>query len=357
MTRHSLMALIVSLLVLSCKTAPSTQPYFDSIRKKEKALEPAVAADSDDPCPEEKLDCHPRRFLVADDGLQKIAYVNLDDPSKDWDIPVGASIWDMQLGGGGKVLVPTTDGLGGYYEIDIEQGRIAQAYTSFGFVRSVQRLKNGNTLIAGENLKGNEGLVIIEVDPSQTVLDVKTKKFPKAKNSRVIRRTFDNTFLMGSTIDNQSDHVLLEMDEHGFEVQRFLVGTGPAHMGVRMQNGDTAVTSGRDRKLLILGKDGKLKETITLENQEGKTPIDPFQAGFFQILANGHYVLANWQGKNITSGRKGHQLVEYNAKGKQVWAWKQDPKRFSSISAVLVLDGLDLSLAHDDTEGPLKPVQ
>ncbi|RYZ86370.1 MAG: hypothetical protein EOP04_14030 [Proteobacteria bacterium] len=173
----------------------------------------------------------------------------------------------------------------------------------------------------------------------------------------MIRRTFDNTFLMGSTIDNQSDHVLLEMDEHGFEVQRFLVGTGPAHMGVRMQSGDTAVTSGRDRKLLILGKDGKLKETITLENQEGKTPIDPFQAGFFQILANGHYVLANWQGKNITSGRKGHQLVEYNAKGKQVWAWKQDPKRFSSISAVLVLDGLDLSLAHDDTEGPLKPVQ
>ena len=353
---HSLCLALINVCVVvgifsSCKTAPK-RPDPDRLRVSTN-VDPALS----DPCPESKVECHPRRFLVADDGLQKISYVNLDDPSKDWDIPVSATIWDIQLGGKGQALVPTTDGIGGYYEIDIDKGVITQKHTKLGFVRSVQRLKNGHTLVAGENLNGHDGTVVLELDAENTVLDNKTKKFPKAKNSRVIRRTFDNTYLLGSTIDNQDDHVLLEMDELGFEIQRFPIGTGPAHMGVRLQNGDTVVSSGRDLKLMIFDKGAKVKQALSMKNQIDKEPVDPFQAGFFQILANGHYVMANWQGKNVSSGRKGRQLVEYNAQGEQVWAWKQDPRRFSSISAFLVLDGLDLSLPHDDTKGPLQPAE
>ncbi|RYZ59557.1 MAG: hypothetical protein EOP07_03615 [Proteobacteria bacterium] len=337
---------------LSCKTAPSTDSYYNRIK------EPIDTKNKDDdPCPETATDCHPKRFIVADDGLQKIALVNVDDPSKDWDIAIPSTIWDMQLSGSNKLLVTTTEGIGGYYEIDIDKGVISNSFLNLGFVRSVQRLKNGNTLIAGENLGGAEGTVIVELDPSQAILPTKTMKFPKIKNSRVIRRTRDNTFLMGSTIDNQDDHVLMEMDEHGLEVKRFEIGKGPAHMGLRLPNGDTAVTSGRDLSLLIFDENAKLKKTIKLENQTGKTEIAPFQAGYFQILSNNHYVLTNWQGKNINSGRKGRQLVEYNAKGQQVWTWKQDPKRFSSIAAVIVLDNLDLTQIYDDSNGTLEPAE
>lgn len=348
--RYSFILSLSLVFAVSCKTAPSSKDYYDAVQKS-KNLKTA----NSDPCPEEREDCHPRRFLVADDGLQKVSYVNLDDPSKDWDTKVEATVWDLQLGGDGKVLVPTTEGIGGYLEIDIQSGAISRSHTDLGFVRSVQRLSNGHTLVAGENLKGNEGTVIIELDKNGQVLENKTKRFPKVRNSRVIRRTRDNTFLMGTTVDNQSEHYLVEMDEHAYELQRFPVGSGPAHMGVRLPNGDTAVSSGRDLKLLFFNKDAKIIKTITMKNQTGKVPIDPFQAGFFQFLANGHVVLANWQGKNTTSGKKGRQLVEYNAEGEQVWAWKQDAKRFSSISAFLVLDGLDLSKAHDDSNGALEP--
>ena len=344
---------ILLFLVISCKTAPSTKGYYERAPAPTKNLTPA----SVDPCPEAKVECHPRRFVVADDGLQKVSYVNLDDPTKDWDIPVGARVWDIRLGGNGKILVPTTDGIGGYYEIDVEQGKITQAHTQLGFVRSVFRLKDGNTLVAGENLAGQQGTVLIEVGADLKVIDAKTKKFPKVKNSRLIRRTANGTYLLGSTVDNQSEHVLLEIDDQGFELQQFVVGTGPAHMGLRLRNGDTAVTSGRDLKLLIFDKDGKTKQTILMQNQSDKQAIDPYQAGYFQILSNGHFVMANWQGKNATSGRKGRQLVEYNAQGEQVWTWKQDPKRFSSISAFLVLDGLDLNRVHDDVNGPLEPLE
>jgi hypothetical protein len=346
----TLLSLGLGLTLNACKTAPSADSYYNRIK------EPIDSKGKDeDPCPETASDCHPKRFIVADDGLQKVSLVDIDDPSKDWDIAIPSTIWDLQLAGNNKLLVTTTEGIGGYYEIDIEKGVITGSYLNLGFVRSIQRLKNGNTLIAGENLGGAEGTVVVELDPSQTILEKKTVKFPKIRNSRVIRRTRDNTFLMGTTIDNQDEHVLMEMDEHGLEVNRFEVGKGPAHMGVRLPNGDTAVTSGRDLSLLIFDENAKLKTTIKLENQQGKTEIAPFQAGYFQILSNKHYVLTNWQGKNINSGRKGRQLVEYNAKGKQVWTWKQDPKRFSSIAAVLVLDNLDITLLHDDSSGSLKP--
>ncbi len=342
--------LTIALIVTACKTAPSTKPYYDSLERNKDL-------DAQDPCPEENKECHPKRFLVADDGKQQISLVNLDDPSKDWDLKVEATIWDMNLAGDGILLVPTTEGIGGFHEIDIQSGKIIRSHTELGFVRTVQRLSNGNTLVVGENLKGNEGTVALEITKDGEILESKTKRFPKIKNSRVIRRTEDNTYLMGSTIDNENDHYLIEMDQHGYELMRFRVGSGPAHMGLRLGNGDTLVTSGRDLKLIFFSKDGKVKREIKMQNQDGKIPIDPFQAGYFQILENGHFVMNNWQGKNPNLGRKGRQLVEYNAEGKQVWAWKQDPQRFSSISAFIILDGLNLQKAYDDSRGSLQAIK
>ncbi len=335
----------------ACKTAPSPDAYYQSVHN----AKPKSA--DEDPCPATATDCHPHRFLVADDGLSKLSYVNLDDPSKDWDLAVESSVWDMQLAGGGKVLVTTTQDIGGYLEVDINTGKVTQSFTDIGFTRTVQRLKNGHTLIAGENLAGEEGTVVIEMDENRKVLSDKTIRFPKIKNSRVVRRTRANTYLLGSTVDNQDDQVLMEMDDKGEEVRRFEIGSGPGHMGLRLPSGDTAVTSGRDLSLLIFDDAGKVKQKIVMANQKDKDAIDPYQAGYFQILANHHYVLTNWQGKNANSGRKGRQLVEYNAKGEQVWSWKQDPKRFSSISAVIVLDGLNTDTAYDDTNGALEPVR
>lgn len=323
------------LTMFACKTAPSPDAFYKDLEAR-KALELKA---NEDPCPESAKDCHPRQFIVADDGLQKVSYINLDDPSKDWDIAVESTIWDLSLTPKGQLTVTTSKGNGGYLVIDIAAGKIVETHDTIGFVRSVERLASGTTRIAGENLGGETGTVIIELDEKDELIPGKLVSFPKIRNSRVVRRTGEGHYLLGSTIDNQDDHVLMEMDEKGQEIRRFPVGKGPAHMGLRLKNGDTLVTSGRDLSLLVFDEDGRIKQTIAMKNQSGKPAIDPFQAGFFQRLANGHIVMTNWQGKNVNYGTRGRQLVEYNAKGDQVWAWKQDPKRFSSISAVLVLNG------------------
>ena len=90
----------------------------------------------------------------------------------------------------------------------------------------------------------------------------------------------------------------------------------------------------------------------------GPVEVNPnFYAGF-QILRNGNYVVTNWQGHGADHGGSGIQLLEYSPEGKLVWSWKQDATKYSSLQAVIVLDGLDTNVMHvEDENGVLTPVK
>jgi hypothetical protein len=66
----------------------------------------------------------------------------------------------------------------------------------------------------------------------------------------------------------------------------------------------------------------------------------------------------NWQGHGPGNGKSGVQVLEFDPAGKLAWSWKQDPAVFSSIQAVLVLDGLDPQRLHVQTDtGQWTPVR
>jgi hypothetical protein len=74
-------------------------------------------------------------------------------------------------------------------------------------------------------------------------------------------------------------------------------------------------------------------------------------------LANGNYVVANWEGHGPNNGAIGTQVLEYTPMGKLAWKWQQDAAKFSSLQAVIVLDGLDPDSLHvENIEGKLAPV-
>ena len=54
-------------------------------------------------------------------------------------------------------------------------------------------------------------------------------------------------------------------------------------------------------------------------------------------------------------GSSGVQLIEFDAHGEIVWQWS-DASRISSLQGVLVLDGLDTSVLHDEREGIVVPL-
>ncbi|RZA25271.1 MAG: hypothetical protein EOP10_07390 [Proteobacteria bacterium] len=318
---------------------------------KEEMPAPLPEAPKFVPCTEQAEKCHPHQMILADLGMARLLYVNLDDPTKDWDTDIPGGVRDVQLIGDNKVLVGTIENSGGPYgwhEIDIATGKIVKSVTGLtGPVMSVQRLANGHTLLIGDSLLGGKGAVIVETNDKKEVL---SKRELPGQNFRTVRRSRDGHFFIG----NGSN--MIEYTVEGKEVWRADVGSQPAYMGLKLPSGERVVASGHGGKVFTYDAAmGKLKSTITLPDIDSTKQLPAF-ASAFAILPNGNYVTTNWAGGSKTHGKDGPQVAEYTPEGKLVWSWAQDAKRISSVYAVLVLDNLDLSKAHDDTAGPLAPV-
>ena len=150
---------------------------------------------------------------------------------------------------------------------------------------------------------------------------------------------------------------LAEVDWDGQTLWEMSIPGGDyVYQGLRLPDKSIAVTSGYGAAILVVDPTTKkVLTTIGGKAQPNATTIVPnFYAGF-QILANGHFVVTNWEGHGGGNGTKGLQLLEYEPSGRIVWSWKQDPKFVSSLHHVIVLDGLDTTRLHDDVNGVLAP--
>ncbi|MEO8173331.1 MAG: hypothetical protein ABI581_09620, partial [Sediminibacterium sp.] len=153
-----------------------------------------------------------------------------------------------------------------------------------------------------------------------------------------------------------ADDIVFEGDISGKVLwQAKITGKEKPHawQALRLANGQTVVSTGYAANLQFFAKDGSLVNSIT-----GPTVVKPnFYAGL-QILPNGNYVVINWEGHGKDHGTIGTQLLEYTPDGKLAWSWQQDASHFSSLHAVIILDGLDTTQIHiEDGNGVLKPVK
>ena len=285
-----------------------------------------------------------RQLLLRDEGLSKLSYVDIAHPQKNWYVAVPTGR-DIQLVGRGRVLLGTGDG---YEEREISTGNKVQELTTFKGTLSARRLRNGNTLLAGLNWQGKQGIVLTEVDDAGKV--VRLINYPDFNYVRLIRETPSGTFLI------TSDSTVFEGNATGAIVWRAKITSKKrphAWQALRLANGQTVVSSGYGGNFQIFAADGSPVKTIT-----GPAEVNPnFFAGF-QILKNGNLVVTNWQGHGPNFGASGTQVLEYNPSGELVWSWKQDPANYSSLQGVIVLDGLDLKKLHiEDADGKLTPVK
>ncbi len=285
-----------------------------------------------------------RHFLLRDEGISQLAYIDEANPNNNWYTPLPTGR-DMQLVGNGRVLVGTGNG---YEEYEIKTGKKVFEMTTFPGTLTAHRLRNGNTLLTGLNWQGKEGIILLEIDPDAVVKQLYS--FPGLGYPRLVRETATGNFLI------TADDYVLEANTAGEILWKVKVaGKDKPHVwqALRLANGQTVASCGYSANLQVFNADGSLAVAIT-----GPAEVRPnFFAGF-QVLANGNYVVINWQGHGPNFGTSGTQLLEFTPAGKLVWSWQQDATKFSSLHSVIILDGLDTNFLHvEDKNGMLAPVK
>ena len=283
-------------------------------------------------------------FICIDEGLGTLLHVNECEPARDWRVSIGhPEPRDLQLVGGNRVLIGHHHG---YTEFDIATGQAVKEFKTLRGVTAVRRQPNGNTIVAGVNLADVTGVVILELDAGDR--EIHRAIFP-GDYVRLIRQTEQGTCLMCC-----NDRIR-EGSRDGVYLREFPVeGFFHAWKAVRLANGNLLVSAGYGAFLVELDPTGK-----TLRKFGGKDSVSPevhpFFYAMFQLLPDGHIVLANWQGHGEGHGRQGIQLLEFNPRAEIVWRWSRS-ELISSLQGVLVLDELDTAKLHDERRGLMEPV-
>ena len=283
-------------------------------------------------------------FLAIDEGLAHLLRIDENDPAKNWIVPTGhPQARDLQLVGGGRVLVGHD---AGYTEFDLATGKIAKEVAIYKGVTSVRRLPDGHTLVTGTDLDGSKGVVVLEVDEANAV---QHKTLFPGNYVRLLRETAAGTWLM------MNDTKIREGDRTGALLHEWTVpGFRHAWKAVRLPNGHMIASAGYGAFFVELAADGAVLRKFC-EKETMPAVVNANFYATFQLLPNGHLVVANWQAHGPGHGASGVQLFEVDEKAAIVWQWSE-AKIISSLQGVLVLDGLDLTKLHDERNGVMAPL-
>ena len=199
------------------------------------------------------------------------------------------------------------------------------------------------------NWQGKKGVVLVEVDNTGAIK--KQIAYGGFNYLRLVRETPAGTFLVAADdtlfAGSRAGDILWKIKINGRKDRSHI------WQAVGLAEGKTILSTGYDANLQVFDANRKLIDSIS-----GPAEVNPdFYAGF-QILADGNYVVTNWQGHGPDHGAVGVQLLEYSPAGKLVWSWKQDATKYSSLQGVIVLDGLNTNYMHTENgKGVLAPVK
>lgn len=282
------------------------------------------------------------RFIVSDFMHSSLHHVDQADPSKNWTLKLPEVAFDLQLVGGNRLLCNRAKGYDVYDLATRERVESFQSDAVKDTVRSVRRLADGRTFL------GTQGGAVYEFDAQKRW--AATYDMPKAaKYVRMMRFTPQGNLLLAA--EDGAYEVSLEK---GLEAERRLVRKFAlprprnSYMALYAPDGRLLLSGGYSKGLYTFDAEGKLLKDTVLEQPEGLSNY--FYAGF-QILKNGHVVMANWTGHNEKDFKPGWKAVELDKDHKVVWSWNESYG--GTVNQLLVLDGLDLSRLNDDACGVL----
>lgn len=277
------------------------------------------------------------RFLAVDTSPARLIYVDENDRSNDWSVP-GNHFRDLQLIGDHRVAV--SDGAG-VTIVDLKEKKIVGSVHP-AKARGVETFRwqaDGRLIfVAGGGMLTTDaaGLELSHV-PMKLGARI-CRMTPEggwvfgAKNPEVVETASDGTVKARYPIPglkNPYIYNVAKRDDGGFFVACGYAGTG-----------------------VSLSATGAVLQRF----EYPKT----YFFGSLQVLNNGNVVFANWSGhgKNAEDDarnpKRGPQVIEFTADGKPVWTF-HDAEKLNCIHHVMVLDGLDTAVPHEEIGGRMVP--
>jgi hypothetical protein len=282
------------------------------------------------------------KFLAIDEGNCTLLYIDENDPSRNYVAPIDKiTPRDMQLVGGNRLLIGHDKG---YSEIDIATGKIVKDFSGSSGVTSARRQADGNTLLTGV---GPKNIFVSVLDKDDKV--VRTTDFPFTY-VRLMRQTSKGTYLMAC------DAAIAEGNDKGEVVwQSNVENFNHSWKAVRMSNGNVLASGGYGTYIAEIDPSGTIVRTLG-KRYDMPLGTNPAFYATFQLLPGGDIVFANWQGHGKGHGKSGIQLIELDKEGKVVWQWSE-AALISSLQGVMILDGLDTNVLHDERNGVMDPIK
>lgn len=298
----------------------------------------------------------PRRLLLNDEGSSAVHYLNLDAPRASWTFRGPGR--DLQLIGGGRLLRSTPTG---FCELSLAGGRLLRELVLPGLpgIESARRLPNGHTVVLGN---GDNGIFLAELDPRGDPVAGRVLVGAGLLKGRLLRHTAEESWLFCSETDGKRRiheatwqtgvRVLCELPpEVEADSMLKVVRVAPARV---------VVSTGYAASLILLDTaTARVLETIggksQPEPQSLRRPLRPHFFSGFQLLSDGAYLVANWQGHGPTHAPEGYQVLMYAANGELLWTFDQTEYPYmASLNNVVALDGLDCERLHDERRGYLE---
>ena len=267
------------------------------------------------------------RFLALDFWHGKLYHVDQFDLSKNWEMPTGGGVKDMQLVGQGRLMISAGDG---YVVYDLAVRKKVAEWHNPDVVGTVtaRQCPDGSTWL-GANSKN--GVTIFEVNLSGRI--ARRVTVPGLKTLRMMRFTPENTLLL-TELDGATEITLDSSRPEATRILRRFKLPRPrnAYMALKSADGTSWVAGGYAHVLCQYQADGTLLRTLEADQPRGFS--NWFYAGF-QMLKNGHIVQANWTGHSENDFREGWKAVEFDPDGKVVWHWHVPREQAGSINGLM----------------------
>lgn len=266
------------------------------------------------------------RLLAIDEGRQRLSLADTATDTFHWtlDLSPYPLARDLQRLDEQRVLVGYDRG---FFELDIASGRVLTACSRWTDVTAVRRLADGRTLVTGWNLDGMGGVNVLTLDRDGHPAAGARRA---GDYVRLMRPTSDDTYLLCT-----NDHIL-ETAPDLTELRRFAApGFEHAWKAERLADGATLVSAGYGAFMVAFDRAGNVLHRFG-DAADLPAEVDPFFYASFDRLANGHLLVANWQGHGPDNGHKGRQLLEFDAGRRLVGTWSA-PQRISSLQGILVV--------------------
>ena len=259
-------------------------------------------------------------FAAVDEGLDRILLVNRGAATIDWTHPLKEKCRSLQWLSSGRLLGVCDTG---YLEIDSKTGKLCRELRAANSgVISAERLGNGHTLLGGVGLTEANMIEFLELDSEDAPF--RSTRF----RGDYVRRS---SAASANTILFTCDSLVIEGDWRGRTVRQFSIpGFRHAWKAIRATDNTTFISAGYGAFIVQCDENGQ--ELRRWSCPSGHEEIHPFFFGDFALLPAGGLLVCNWLGHGANLGASGYSLLEFDAGGLLIGAWR-DTAHTSSLQS------------------------